>query len=90
MKLLLVIKMVVSEFEYESCIRGYHIYEDMWSSTVGEHLICERETLNLTDRYAVAVLKDDVIIGHLPRVMPQMIDIANMCSLKGLLKRKCK
>ena len=26
----------------------------MWSSTVGEHLMCERETLNLTDRYAVA------------------------------------
>ena len=46
--------MVVSEFEYESCICGYHIYEDMWSSTVGEHLMCERETLNLTDRYAVA------------------------------------
>ena len=46
--------MAVSEFEYESCIRGYHIYKDMWSSTVGEHLMCERETLNLTDRYAVA------------------------------------
>ena len=61
--------MAVSEFKYESCICGYHIYKDIWSSTVGEHLICERETLNLTDRYAVAVLKDDVIIGHLPRVM---------------------
>ena len=36
-----------------------------WSSTVGEHLICERETRNSTDRYAVAVLKDDVIIDRL-------------------------
>ena len=61
--------MAVSEFEYESYIRGYHIYKDIWGSTVGEHLIREREMLNLTDRYAVAVLKDDVIIGHLPRVM---------------------
>ena len=26
----------------------------MWSSTVGEHLMCEREMLNLTQRYAVA------------------------------------
>ena len=40
--------MAVSEFKYESCIRGYHIYKDIWSSTVGEHLICEREMLNLT------------------------------------------
>ena len=82
--------MAVSEFEYESCICGYHIYKDMWSSTVGEHLIFEREMLYLTDRYSVAVLKDDVIIGHLPRVISRMIDIANTCSLKGPLKRKCK
>ena len=49
------------------------IYKDIWSSTVGEHLICERETLNSTDRYAVAVLKDDIIIGHFPRVMSQIV-----------------
>ena len=65
--------MAVSEFEYKSCIRDYHIYKDIWSSTVGEHLICEREMLNSTDRYAVAVLKDDIIIGHLPRVMSRII-----------------
>ena len=53
--------MAVREFEYESCIRGYHIYKEIWNSTVGEHLICERETLNPTNRYAVAVIKDDAI-----------------------------
>ena len=68
-----VIKMAVSEFEYESCIRGYHIYKDIWSSTVGEHLICERETLNSTDRYAVAVLKDNITIAHLPKVLSRII-----------------
>ena len=52
----------------------YHIYKEIWNSTVGEHLICERETLNQTDRYAVAVIKDGVIIGHLPRVL---LDQAN-------------
>ena len=66
--------MAVSKFEYEPCIHGYHIYKDIWNSTVGEHLICERETLNSTDRYAVAVLKDDVVIGHLPRVMSRMVN----------------
>ena len=57
-----VIKMAVSEFEYECRICGYHIYKDIWSSIVGE-LICERETLNSTDRYVITVL-DDIIIGH--------------------------
>ena len=46
---------------------GYHIYKDIWSSTVGEHLTCESEMLNSTDRYAVTVLKDDIIIGHFQR-----------------------
>ena len=39
------------------------------SSTVGEHLICEREMLNPNDRYTVAVMKDDIVIGHLPRAL---------------------
>ena len=57
-----VIKMAVSEFEYDSRICGYHIYKDIWSSIVGE-LICERETMNSTNRYVITVL-DDVIISH--------------------------
>ena len=30
-------------------------------------MVCEREPTNVNDRYAVAVVKDNVIIGHLPR-----------------------
>ena len=67
--------MAAHEFECESCIHGYHIYKYIWSSTVGEHLTYERETLNSTDSYAVAVLKDNVIISHLPRVL------SRICSL---------
>ena len=61
--------MVTHKFECQSCIRGYHIYKDIWSSTIGEHFTCKKEMLNSTDRYAIAVLKDDVIIDHLPRVL---------------------
>ena len=42
-----------------------YTYKDIWSFTIGEHLLYERLTLNLTDRYAIAVLKHDVIIGYL-------------------------
>ena len=30
--------MAVREFECEFCIHGYHIYKEIWNSTVGEHL----------------------------------------------------
>ena len=57
------------------CIRGYHVYGAIWSSTIGEILTCERDRHNTTDRYAVAVMKSGIVVGHLPR------KISRMCSL---------
>ncbi len=48
-------------------IRGYHVYKSIWDAIVGETLCCKRERDNDSDRYAVAVLHNDVIVGHLPR-----------------------
>ena len=36
-------------------------------SAVGESLVCERESENAFDRYAVATKKEGTIMGHLPR-----------------------
>ena len=36
------------------CIHGYHIYKEIWEAAAGEVLMCERETHNDRDRYAVA------------------------------------
>ena len=57
------------------CVRGYHVYQTIWVAAVGEELACEREPTNKFDRYAVAVVKGGVIIGHLPR------KISKICSL---------
>ena len=38
-----------------SCVRGYHIYQDVWDAAIGEILTCEREPSNSQDRYAIAV-----------------------------------
>ena len=61
--------------ERSSCVRGYHVYRAIWDAVIGEDLVCERETTNEHDRYAVAVVKDGVVIGHLPRT------ISRPCSL---------
>ena len=51
----------MDSYEQDSCIPGYHIYQNIWTAEVDEHSVCERELLNSSDRYAVAVLKDNVI-----------------------------
>lgn len=48
------------------------MYQAIWVATVGEELTCQREPTNAHDRYAVAVIKDDAIIGHLPKKISRM------------------
>ena len=47
------------EYEWESCIRGHHIYYPVWTSYVGEQLVCVREPLNSVDRFAVFIQPHD-------------------------------
>ena len=61
--------------EVACCVRGYHVYKDMWAAAIGEELVCNREPTNAADRYAVVILKQETIIGHLPR------KISKVCSL---------
>ena len=34
------------EKEIACCVRGYHIYKDMWAAAIGEVLVCSREPTN--------------------------------------------
>ena len=43
----------LEEFRVDVCVRGQHIYKDIWYAVVGEVLVCEREPNNFQDRYAV-------------------------------------
>ena len=42
-------------YERACCVRGYHIYKDVWKAAVGEELACEREPNSPKDHYAVSV-----------------------------------
>jgi hypothetical protein len=47
-----------SDYEvYNSCVRGHHVYKDLWTPVVGEGLICRAEFGNVHDPYAIAVQK---------------------------------
>ena len=62
-------------FGKESCVRGYHIYQDQWEAAIGEELECHHERGNAADAYAVSVMREGTIIGHLPR------KISRLCTL---------
>ena len=55
---------MATSFECYWVIRGYNIYGD-W----GSQLHCMRETGNSFDLFAVAVVSDGEIIGHVPKLI---------------------
>ena len=59
----------------DSCVRGFHVYQDIWTPTTGECLSCQTEDSNAFDLYAVAIRKSANVIGHVPR------KISAACSL---------
>jgi len=70
----------MEEFSIESCVRGHHVYKNIWDVSVGEELPCKTESGNEKDPYAVAVMRRHTVVGHLPR------KISAACSL--FLRRK--
>ena len=62
-------------FQLHSSIRGFHIYQAIWTLVYREVLKCVRESRNRSDRFAVAVQKGETVVGHVPR------DYSCICSL---------
>ena len=67
--------------EFNSFIRGYHAYKDIWIPVQGEVLILKREPNNVKDKSAVAIYKEGDIVGHVP------YNISSL--LSNFLKREC-
>jgi len=59
--------MDVAEYLMDSCVRGYHYYQNIWDPFLGEVLPCVQEDGNPHDRYAVAMQKSSSVVGHVPR-----------------------
>ena len=63
-----------------SCVRGHHVYQEVWIAVEGETLIWSREIQNREDPFAVAVLKNGKVVGHVLRSLSCMYS----CSENGL------
>lgn len=67
--------------EFNSFVRGYHAYKDIWVPVHGEVLILKREPHNVKDKSAVAIYKEGDVVGHVP------YNISSL--LSNFLKREC-
>ena len=63
--------MAVTSFELRSHVRGYHVYRLGWSPVVGDELRLNHEVNNEYDRFAVAIMRNDQVAGHVPIVNQQ-------------------
>ena len=39
-------KEMACEKEIGCCVRGYHVYKDIWAAAIGEVLVCSQEPTN--------------------------------------------
>ena len=61
-------------FELQSYVTGHNLYKDIWTPTLGERLSTTTEPENHHDKYAVKVLKENEVVGHVLR------DISKYCT----------
>ena len=46
---------------------------DMWTPLIDEILFCDREEDNSEDSFAISVIKDGNIVGHVPREASRIV-----------------
>ena len=44
---------VAGEKETACCVRGYHVYKDIWAAAIQEVLVCSREPTNVGKYFVV-------------------------------------
>ena len=55
-----------NSFSFNSYARGYHAYMKIWNPVDREVLICTRETDNPHDNYALSIIRNSYVVGHVP------------------------
>ena len=62
-----------SSYEFDSFIRGYHVYQHIWTPVEGETYSCTRKPGNEQDCNAVAVMYE--VAGHIPLAISKCISL---------------
>ena len=52
-------------FSFNSYTRGFHAYKQNWDQVLGRRYSYTTEEKNKHDKYAVAEVNDDEVVGHI-------------------------
>ena len=66
-------------FEFQSYVTGHHVYKDIWTPTLGEKLSTATQPENHHDKYAVKVLNENKVVGHVPHDVLKYFISAPLC-----------
>ena len=55
-----------NSFLFNSYVRGYHAYMKIWNPVDGAVSVCMRETDNPRDNYALSIIRNSYVVGHVP------------------------
>ena len=62
-------------YEFDSFIRGYHVYQHILTPVEGETYSCTRKPGNEQDCNTVAVMYEDRVVGHIPLAISKCISL---------------
>ncbi len=79
-----------SVIRVKSVVRGYHVYMAEWDPSIGDHFDLEIEENNRHDRFAVAIIVDESIVGHVPKEFSKIVYyfLRNGCHWNSRRKEK--
>ena len=63
--------------EFNSVIRGHHVYNECWTPIMGETVLARKDTREEAieyDKYAIGIFKkQEKLVGHIPIELSQLI-----------------
>ena len=63
----------VGEYKFNLFVRGHHVYYTSWTPYIGEVLFARRKNDNDYDRFSVAIVKEQEVVGHIPRRISNIV-----------------
>ena len=59
---------LINQYDLDSFVRGYHAYLDIWIPKDAEENFClKSENENQHAKFAVAIMLEEQIVGHVPK-----------------------
>ena len=56
---------------FESVVRGFHVYNAIWTPVLNTEHSTQQEHGNTEDQYAVSIINNDVVVGHVLKELSQ-------------------